>query len=69
MYFYNKHLSHRLEEVHRACLELAENGFFEIKNGIFAHPTELGEQLIAAITGRRPRPSEPMVPQLPKRTW
>ena len=69
MHFYNKRLSHRLEEVDEACRELTDNGFFEIRNGIFVHPTELGERLIAAVTGRRPRPSEPRVPQLPKKTW
>jgi hypothetical protein len=49
-------------------MRLAESGFVEIKHGIFAHPTELGEQLIAAVTNA-PRASSPGVPQLPARTW
>ena len=40
-----------LNEIQEACEQLAESGFLEIKNGTFAHPTDLREQLIAAVAG------------------
>ncbi|MEX0717589.1 MAG: hypothetical protein WD066_13435 [Planctomycetaceae bacterium] len=40
-----------LAEIRMACEELAKGGAMEIKNQIFAHPTELGEELIVAVTG------------------
>jgi len=56
------------EEVQEACRRLAEMGFIEIRNEIFAHPTELGEKLIAAATGKEPAP-QMSVPELPRPTW
>ena len=55
-------------EIQEACKQLAASGFIEIKNGIFAHPTDLGEQLMAVVTGRS-RASSVAIPQLPTRTW
>lgn len=51
-----------LGEVRSACLELAKGGAVEIRNSIFAHPTELGEELIEAITGEKPRSLPPFLP-------
>lgn len=69
VHFANTRHEHGLEDVRAACMRLAEEDFLEIRNGIFAHPTELGEQLIAILTAK-PRaisPSPP--PPLPMRTW
>src|SRR5438552_13892351 len=52
MHFANTGRDHSFNEVREACLRLAENGFIEINNEIFAHPTDLGEQLIAAVTDK-----------------
>ena len=68
MHFANSRKGYGLGEVQDACMRLAESGFIEIKNGIFAHPTDLGEQLIAAVTNR-PRAPRSAVPQLPAHTW
>ena len=68
MHFVNRGEEYGLREVQEACTRLAESGFIEIKNGIFAHPTDLGEQLIAAVTDR-PRAERSAVPQLPAHTW
>jgi hypothetical protein len=68
MHFANTRSGYSFGEVQEACLQLEHRGFIEIKNGIFAHPTELGEQLIAVVTNR-PRASGPGVPQLPTPTW
>jgi hypothetical protein len=68
MHFANTRREHSLGDVQQACKRLADGGFIEIKNEIFAHPTELGEQLIAAVTGK-PRASSSGLPQLPARTW
>jgi hypothetical protein len=68
MHFANTKRGHGLEEVREACKQLAGSGFVEIKNDIFVHPTDLGEQLIAVVTGK-PRASKFTVPQLPPRTW
>ena len=68
MYFANNRLGYGLAEVQEACERLANEGFLEIKNEIFAHPTELGEQLIAAATGK-PRAASSDLPRLPARTW
>jgi hypothetical protein len=68
MHFANNGKGYSFGEVQDACMRLADSGFVEIKNGIFAHPTDLGEQLIAAVT-TRPRASSSGVPQLPARTW
>jgi hypothetical protein len=68
VHFVNTRLSYSLGDVQQACARLAEAGFIEIKNEIFAHPTDLGEQLIAAVTGK-PRAANPSLPELPARTW
>ena len=68
MHFANTRRGYSLSEVQRACMKLADEGFVEIKNGIFAHPTDLGEQLIATVTGQPPA-SNLVLPQLPVRTW
>ena len=39
-----------LGQIKRACENMAEVGLMEIKHGIFACPTPLGEELISAIT-------------------
>ena len=68
MHFANTGRGYGFWEVQEACKQLANSGFIEIRNDIFAHPTDLGEQLIAVITGG-PRASSPVIPQLPARTW
>ena len=52
-----------LEELMAACEQLAAHGLAEIKRGMFVHPTEKGERLIQAITGKQARPLH--VPALP----
>ena len=54
VHFANSRRGFSFGEVQEACKRLAESGFVEIKNKIFAHPTDLGEQLIAAVTGSPP---------------
>ena len=39
-------------EIRMACEEMARGGAVEIRNEIFANPTPLGAELIAAITGK-----------------
>lgn len=51
-----------LGEIRAACLELAKGGALEIKHKIFAHPTELGEQLIETLTGKKPMVLPPFMP-------
>ena len=67
IHFINRRIEHGFGEVLEACKRLAEAGLIEIRNGIFAHPTEIGERLIAALTGKRA--SERRIPELPLRTW
>ena len=40
-----------LGQIRIACEKMAEGGVMEIRNEIFVHPTPLGEELIAAVTG------------------
>ena len=47
-----------LGEIQRACEELAKGGAMEIKHEIFANPTGLGEELIAAVAGRAVPPQD-----------
>jgi len=68
VHFANTRRKWGLGDVQAACGRLAESGFIEIKNGIFAHPTELGERLIAIVTNT-PVASHEHVPQLPAQTW
>lgn len=51
-------------EVIQACKELEKNELAEVKNGIFVHPTLVGERLISIITGKA-APPEVKVPKLP----
>ena len=67
-HFANKGLNHGFDEVQDACQVLADSGFLRIRNGFFAHPTDLGERLIAAVAGQ-PIPANARVPELPARTW
>jgi hypothetical protein len=56
-----------LGEIVLACQELAKNGAMEIKNEIFVHPTPLGEELIAAVTGGKlPQVAVPPFPPPPQ---
>lgn len=49
-----------LAQIQEACNQLALGGAVEIKNGIFAHPTDLGEEIIAKLTeGHVPPPAVP----------
>jgi hypothetical protein len=61
--FEQRDLGISLGELMEACEQLAGNGLVEIKRGMFVHPTEKGEQLIRAITGKEAKPSK--VPVLP----
>lgn len=67
-HFVNTRRGHGLGEIQEACKRLKAAGIMQIKNRIFAHPTALGEQLIAVVTGR-PVASNAQVPVLPTRTW
>ena len=49
-----------LGEIRTACLEMAKGGVMTIRNQIFAHPTQVGEELIEKITGGQV--PEPQVP-------
>ena len=56
-----------LGEIVLACQELAKGGAVEIRNEIFVHPTALGEELIAAVTGGEvPQLAVPPFPRPPK---
>ena len=68
IYFANHSRPFGFEDVRAACCQLADRGFIEIKNEIFAHPTQLGEELIAAVTSS-PIASTAHIPALPNRTW
>lgn len=41
-----------LGQIRLACDEMAKGGAVKIKNEIFVEPTPLGEELIAAVSGR-----------------
>jgi len=45
-----------LGEIMQACEQMVQAGVIEIRNRIFATPTEAGEELIAAVTGNDPAP-------------
>lgn len=49
-----------LGEIKTACREMEKGGVVEIRNHIFAHPTPIGEELIARVT--EGQVAEPMVP-------
>jgi hypothetical protein len=56
--------SRTLGEIIEACRQMQEGGAVEVKNQLFVHPTPLGEEIIAELTGQRAR--EPHVPPFPK---
>lgn len=43
---------YNLGPIQTACKKMRDVGIMEIKNGIFACPTQTGEELISAITGK-----------------
>jgi hypothetical protein len=67
IHFANRKIGHSFGDVKEACQNLRAAGLLEIRNEIFAHPTELGERLIAMLTGKRP--AEARIPELPAPTW
>jgi hypothetical protein len=68
MHFANTKRGYALGEIQEACKQLADSGFVELRNSIFVHPTDLGEQLIAVVTGGS-RAASLAIPRLPARTW
>lgn len=56
------HDKYTLGEIRKACLEMAKGGAMRIEHNQFAYPTELGEELIGAITGHRPTTLPPFQP-------
>ena len=52
-----------LGEIKLACQEMAKGGVMEIRHEIFAHPTQSGEELIAAVSGGKAAPKS--VPPFP----
>jgi len=51
-----------LGEVVAACDSMAEQGVMEKKNGNFYHPTQVGEQILEAVTGKKPVEVPPFPP-------
>ena len=45
---------YNLGDIKLACEQMAQAGVMEIRNTIFAMPTQIGEELIAAVTGGDP---------------
>ena len=43
--------TYSLGEIRMACEQMAEGDVMEIQNEIFVHPTPVGGELIAAVTG------------------
>jgi hypothetical protein len=65
--FENRAMTFGLSEIIQACQELERNGLVKIKNRIFVHPTDLGEHLIALMTGQQaPAVKVDPLPALPK---
>ena len=48
------------DEIKEACSQMERGGAVSIKNRMFVHPTELGEEIIAALTGTKA--AQPHVP-------
>lgn len=67
-HFANTHRGHDLGMVRAACIRLVKNGILEMRNGIFAHPTDIGERLIS-IVANKPMAPQAEIPELPSRTW
>ena len=61
--FEGRGLGFTLGEVIQACQRLHDEELVRVKNRIFVYPTDRGELLIAAITGKEPREAE--IPPLP----
>ncbi|HEX7380140.1 MAG TPA: hypothetical protein VF278_23670 [Pirellulales bacterium] len=61
--FQQRGLAYSLGELMAACEQLASHGLVTIKHGIVVHPTDRGELLISALTGKTAK-SVP-VPALP----
>lgn len=68
VHFINTRREYSFGDAQEACNRLAAEGFLEIKHEIFAHPTPLGEELIATLT-EKPPASSASLPLLPARTW
>ena len=67
VHFANQRIDHGFVDVKEACARLADARLLEIRNEIFAHPTEVGERLIGVMTGKQA--SERRIPELPRPTW
>jgi hypothetical protein len=61
--FESSKLAYALSDIIQACDQLEQHGLVEIKHRVFVHPTEYGERLIEAMTGRKA--SLPSIPPLP----
>jgi hypothetical protein len=57
------HDAYRLGEIREACAEMARKNVVDIRNGIFVHPLEVGEELIAKLSGEAIAPVQ--VPAFP----
>jgi hypothetical protein len=53
-----------LGDIKVACEQMEQAGVVQIRHVIFVHPTDDGEELIAAVTGASPAPG-PAVPPFP----
>ena len=54
-----------LGQIQLACEEMAKNDVVQIRNRIFVHPTDLGEQMIEELTGEKvPAEQVPAFPPL-----
>jgi hypothetical protein len=51
-----------LGQIQSACQEMVRAGVMQIRNQIFATPTPLGEELIAAVTGGNVAPDTSVPP-------
>ena len=54
---------HSLGAIIQACEQMAKGNAVVMRAGIFVCPTEVGEEIIAALTGKKP--SERRVPDFP----
>jgi hypothetical protein len=55
-----------LGEIMQACEKMDHGGAVEIKNRMFVHPTDLGEEIVALLTGKRA--GQVSVPEFPSPT-
>jgi hypothetical protein len=64
--FQDRGLDFGLPEIFAACEELQHKGMVEVKHRVFVHPTPLGEQLVAILSGgTSPRVKVPVLPSPP----